>query len=491
LVSLIDGTTLTIPLTATCSARLQRVIHEVQMSFAPAPRPELRTRATTSCIPTSPSLSPTRPSLAITPPRKRSPSSLLLSLLSPLLPVNQPQSAPQSSQPTPPPARVHRRQARSLLVDCYRRHVLPTLKEQLPESYLPWAIASESTKRLDDFAKLREEITTTLSTAGVDKSAMEYSTPLKRRRSASSCSSEDSNSDSDVTRSPVTPATSAFSSSACSTPPRPRQTYYPQSFLLTIPPAHVLPATHRNIYSAQLARLTQIASRLSVIKKLNAKYEREEGKRRWLESLELGRAGDKSLHRAFSNGHTLPSICGMTAEPIKGSRLWRTWTPEDEERAEREAEQALHPAMMPVDATEDVSSSEHESGSEALDDEEPRFRESMPYSSSTEDIITDNIIIVRPPLVHSEAAFAPEDITPPLSTSRSDESLSDSDGGWEIETPGVGDALLPALTITMNWDPTPSAPRRKSKCLDVDWVDQSEEDTSILHENADVVRVYA
>ena len=96
-----------------------------------------------------------------------------------------------------------------------------------------------------------------------------------------------------------------------------------------------------------LARLSLLVSRSSSIRKLNAKYEREEGKRRWMEQLERGRAGDKALRRAFSNGKNTPNV-KLSAEPIKRSGLWRSWTLDDQMRAEikEAAKAALHPAMM-------------------------------------------------------------------------------------------------------------------------------------------------
>ena len=114
---------------------------------------------------------------------------------------------------------------------------------------------------------------------------------------------------------------------------------------MSIPPAHLIPTSHRNAYASQLAKLTQIASRLGAIKRLRARYDREEGKRRWLESLERGHAADRALRRAYSSSQ-LPDHRGWTAEPTKRSNLWRSWTAKDQERAESRVEAANHPAMM-------------------------------------------------------------------------------------------------------------------------------------------------
>lgn len=474
-VHLIDGTTLALPLTPACVEQLQRVIQEVQLSFAPKPEAVQRSRMLSAPAIASTSTTsqpPIRPTITIPPPHRRSPSALLLSLLSPILPFNQVQAQqrPSTSTQQQPPARLHRRQARSLLVDTYRRHILPLVKGHLPDAYLPWAIASETSTRLEEFEKLREEINATLATAGVNEAAMAYVTPTRRRRSGS-CSSSDSESDSDATPSPVTPATSIFSPSACSTPPRASRAYAsPQPFLLSIPPAHVLPPAYRNAYSSQLARLTQIASRLSAIKKLNAKYEREEGKRRWLESLERGRGGDKALRRTFSNGHTLRGVRGVWAEPIKQSKLWRSWTVEDEERAEIKAAQLTHPAMMEMDSIEEVSSLCLESDCGSAFDEEIAPRPFTHLSSSIEEFVTEKVILVRPPLIqaHSDHSTSEsEDDTPSLRTNRSDDSLIDV---WEAETP-MNNILLPPPIITGRWDAAPSPSSPQPKCIEVDWSD--------------------
>ena len=376
-------------------------------------------------------------------------------------------------------------------MDCYRRHVLPLLKDHLPEAYLPWAIASETNKRLDDLAALREEINTTLATAGIDQLAMDLSTPPRRSRSASSCSSASSDASSDASASPVTPATSIFSPSACSTPARAqRQSANPQSFLLSIPPPESLSSPHRKVYSAQVARLTLIASRLSSIQKLNATYEREEGKRRWLESLDRDRAGDKALRRAHSNGHIARGVRGMTTEPIKASRLWRSWTPEVEGRAGREAAQIVHPVMQDEHASEEISASEDESSSEASFDHESLPRPMEHLVSFTVGAIIDKVINVRPPLVHHDVPYSEsEDDAPGLETSRHDHSLTESRDA--AETPTEESVLLPAPLITMRWQSPPSPSRRNSKCLEVDWVGGSETEGESETFHHGTVLVYA
>lgn len=353
-------------------------------------------------------------------------------------------------QPPQPPARIHRRQARSLLVDTYRRHVLPFIKDSLPAAYLPWAIASETSRHMSDFERTREDINDLLATAGVDVST---STPMKRTRSMSTSSSAtDSDSDSDP-RSPVTPATSVFSPSACSSPMRARSPASPANFLHTIPPAQAMPISHRNAYASQLARISAIAARLSSIKKLQSRYEREEGKRRWLESLERGRQGDKGLRRAFSNGQ-IPARVGVDAKPIKRSGLWRSWTAADQTRAEQRESAAIHPAMaMELDDEDHVHLEEVDMDAEALSMSyapavPPRRRsvtnthlpnlpdltlEDGDESNDTKMIVVqhstlDNASHARPPLTHRNA----NDEVPSLVSSTSDESLAESEE-WDVE----------------------------------------------------------
>ncbi|ORY26605.1 hypothetical protein BCR39DRAFT_578799 [Naematelia encephala] len=477
-VHLIDGSNVTLPLEPACLTMLQRVVHEVQLSFAPPPQEVTSTRTSCSSISSVASSSsatpsrPSRPSISIPAAGRRSTSSLLLSLLSPLLQTAQQTQIPEPrAAPPQPPARAHRRQARSLLVDTYRLHVLPALRQHLPPAYLPWMIASETQKKGEEFESLRDEINDLLELAGVDL-AVAHATPMKRTRSGSSCSDSDSDSDSDITTSPVTPATSVFSSSVCCTPVVARRTLpTPQSFLLSIPPAHVLPPAHRNTYAAQLARLTRLASRLHAIKKLGVRYEREEGKRRWLEGLERGRAGDKALRRAFSNGQLKGAL--VTAEPIKASKLWRSTTVADLERAEVAA--PTHPAMLmeSIAEVESYASSESEGGSDSMDRSEDGD-EQLQYPR-------------RPSLTHRDtclslsarSAAESDEAGPGLTASASDESLAESDE-WDREVNQAQVELLPAPAImaAKSWDRAAlGAPigRRPAKTLLTDF-DRSEMD---------------
>ncbi|WVQ85916.1 hypothetical protein IAT38_008084 [Cryptococcus sp. DSM 104549] len=410
-VNFIDGSRVELPVTRDCEEALGRVIGEVEMSFR-AVQPQAQAmspRTSTSSVASSASSSSSSSGSSSGSSRK-TPSSLLLSLLSPLLP-NSPQtthaatSTPTPALPARPTiptpsgagARFHRRQARSILVDTYRLHVLPSLKAQLPSAYLQWSIRSELGKRMADFTVLKGEIEGVIQRSGLDVSKTQRlpSLTLARCRTTSGSSAEsfrsyesydESEDDSDIESppSPLTPATSIFSSSSgCPTPnpapgARAAPTPSPQAFLLSIPPAHALPPAYRASYAALLVRLTHLASRVNQLKKLGGRYAREEGKRTWLEGLERGRMADKALRRAWSNmeapiaqAYLVDGRGGVSAEPVKASRLWRSFTAEDLARGEAEAREARHPAMMSDDESASESEAESDSDGESADEPMP------------------------------------------------------------------------------------------------------------------------
>ena len=275
---------------------------------------------------------------------------------------------------------------------------------------------------------------------------MSFSTPMKRVDSATSSetshSGDLSESESDDEE-PVTPATSVFSPtpSECSYPRKgARRAVNPSAYLLTLPPAPTVADSHRTTYSSQLARLSLLVSRMSSIRKLNAKYEREEGKRRWLESLERGRAGDKALRKAFSNGEKTPNV-RLSAEPLKRSGLWRSWTLDDQMRAEvkESAKAALHPAMMePIDeviSSDEETEVDHRSDSTSARSRSPRIHipsSENPFAEATS-TVRENVIHVAQPYIDPAAfedANEPPALSPPSSPS---DSASDLDE--EPQTP--------------------------------------------------------
>jgi len=333
-ISFIDGSITTLPLDSTCGESLKCVVDQVNLSFAPKTPSRPSSRASSSSAASSRSSPVTS--------RRSSPSALLLTLLSPLLPTTNTQSSRHYESSDPQYAsRMHRRQARSLLVDTYRRYVLPELKSSLPGAYLSWAIESEVAQRTVEYEEIKLDINSVLASTGYDTDAARASIKT-RARSFTSSTTSSNGSDSDDEVSQDTPMSSVHSS-RCSSPQDRLKTTSPHAFLLAIPPAHELPQAYRQTYSHQLAELTRIASRLSSIKKLDVQFEREESKRRWLENLERGKAGDRALRKAWSNGQTRVTRTSYYI-PTRSSSLWRSWTAEDQER--QNASKPVHPAMM-------------------------------------------------------------------------------------------------------------------------------------------------
>ncbi|WVQ70724.1 hypothetical protein IAR50_000246 [Cryptococcus sp. DSM 104548] len=330
-INFIDGTSMTMPVTDDCARRLDTVVEQVQLSFAASPRPE----------------SAAGPSSAPAHDESGSRRSFLYNILSPLLPSS-PQMPPQPARTAPvssASARVHRRLARSILVDTYRCHVLSVLKDNLPSAYLPWSIQSECARLAAEFEKLKAEIDGMLEGAHVCEREREMAAPstgLTRSRSTSSSSdhaSSSSNSDSVSTE-----ATSIASTTSCPAS-TPRTT--PQSYLLSLPASHTLPLSLRTPYTHLLSRLTKIASRTSQLRKLGMRYDREDGKRSWLENLERGRLADRAVRRSWGNLELpLAMRKNYTSMPQRGSRLWRSVTAEDLERERQEREAR---AMLMVD----------------------------------------------------------------------------------------------------------------------------------------------
>lgn len=422
-VHLVDGSTETLDLGKDGVAQLHRVVEEVQLSFAAAaapPPPPPPAAAPADSPQSSMSSDRSSSSSSLSPASasnynangRRTPSSLLFSLLSPLLP-NAPQPAPLPAHVAvhQQPARAHRRQARSLLVDAYRRYVLPLLKDRLPSAYLLWAIHSETTTKMEEFVRLRDEIYALLEQAGIDPMTVSPTSPLRRYHSGVSASCD---SDASSRRSSFESAASSSSTS-------------PQNVLLSIPPAHVLPLLQRVAYSVQLTRLTQLASRIGAITKLASSYEREEGKRRWLEQVDLTRDADKAVRRAFSNG-LLPRTATLNAVPLRRSPLRQSTTVADVEQA-MAFRAARHAAITATAALEDILEAASDEDDEDIgvdvDGEAPELSDSRSSASASPE--------PRTPTTDRNGLTLPfDDPTPALIPSRSDDSLSERDD-WECD----------------------------------------------------------
>ena len=173
----------------------------------------------------------------------------------------------------------------------------------------------------------------------------------------------------------------------------------------------------------------------------------------------MGRQGDKSLRRAFSNGQIAARV-NVNAEPIKRSGLWRSWSAADQARAEDSNLKYVHPAMMsPVSDVQyisDIEESEDETSVEYSPSLSPRIEESRQESVngqlnlpelSLEDSITCNDRTARPPLVH-RGAYGD---VPTLLLSRSDESLAESEE-WDEDASPVQELDRP---IGQRWELKP------------------------------------
>ena len=312
---LIDGSSVALPITRPCLNMLHRVIEHVQLSFAP---------------PTRPVLEP----LPVEDPQggssKRITSGLLLTLLSPLLNTGPQPTAPVAPRPvaTQNTSRLHRRQARSVLVDAYRRHVLPALKEVLPSSFLLWTVQSEASMKRSEWEATKNEIEQLLEASG-----HRYATPnhiptisgssyLGRSSSAfgdssPSLGSSSSSSDDDMST-PTTPVTSVWNS-------RESSTLSPLAHLSSLPASSSVLPSQRPAYASLVSKLAVLASRLSSLKKLFSHVEREDGRRKWLEGMESSRLLERSMRRAASNTELSTSsgiaVGGAVFSPIRRSTL--------------------------------------------------------------------------------------------------------------------------------------------------------------------------
>ncbi|CAK9786538.1 hypothetical protein CC85DRAFT_188801 [Cutaneotrichosporon oleaginosum] len=405
LVHLVDGRTLNVDLSEECVTVLHRVVREVQLSFAaaaapPAPPPPAASPAESPRSSMSSERSASSGTLSpASAAARRTPGSLLYSLLSPLLPTSPRVQPPAHVAAHQQPARAHRRQARSLLVDAYRRYVLPALKERLPSHYLVWAIQSEASSKMDEFTALRDDICHMLTELGIDfdltgdtsfSSSATLRSPSMSEHSTAASSSEFGD---------ATSSNGDYTDAST-----------PTGFLLRIPPAHTLPLRHRSAYTQLVARLSELAGRVGSITQLATRYEREESKRKWLDQLDLQRDAEKAVRRAFSN-RLLPASGDRTAVPVRRSALSQCVTAEDVERASRQPI-GLGLAHIPEDDYAICSDSDSESISE------PELTDDRSSASASPEPQTPTYSCDEAPL---------------LVPSHSDDSLSDRDE-WDRET---------------------------------------------------------
>nr|ODN82358.1 hypothetical protein L203_05452 [Cryptococcus depauperatus CBS 7841] len=310
-VKFIDDALFTLPMTCVCAGELEKVVEQVQLSLG---MPRLVAASSTCNTGT-----------------RRTPSSLMYSLLSPLLSgslESRPAKALSSSS-----IRNHRRQARSILVDTYRRHVLPVLKEHLASGYIPWLADSEGKKLFAKFERLRDDVRSVLLRAHTEMPEWRSRSPARIRSLSMSSVKDDSvcsGSALPLMPASISPINRKLSSS-------------PQSFLSSIPSTESLPRWARAEYADLVSSLAQLASRSTQLRKLGMRYQREEGKRLSLDELERRRLNDKATRRAWSNMDLLPELRGnFSSKPLQRSSLWRLYTADDyiqEQRSNAELEE--------------------------------------------------------------------------------------------------------------------------------------------------------
>lgn len=262
------------------------------------------------------------------------------------------------------------------------------LKEELPSAYLLWSVKSESERSLKEFEKVKEDVTGILTKSNVDIIELRRRMiPLTRCQSSSSSSLDDEeasslSTDTETCSSPLTPATSISSTPVCQTPSFNARLFpTPQAFITSLPVAHALPHHLRSSYTALYARLEHLATRLSQLKKLGLRYEREEGKRRWLDGLECGRLADRAVRRGWSSKQLPREVKEiLNATPLKSSKLWKSITAEELRR--KESERNIHPAMMEDTPYASYGEEDADSASESSEEQLPVTPTSKPIFAS-------------------------------------------------------------------------------------------------------------
>jgi hypothetical protein len=409
-VVLIDGTAMVLPIERECRRVLDSVISEVQLSFAAQQAPPSPSARMSPIAGPSLSRSGSSSSTSSSSSGLRSPSALLSALLSPIM--NNVSSSVRPSPPPPNPSRIHRRQARSLLVDAFRQYVLPVLKESLPTTFMLWSLQGELAAKRQEWEEIKAEVDAILVRTGASplapvnayassSSSSSYGQVAANQRGFKSSSSVDSydsatSSDSESTP-PTTPGTSIYnheiSRSASITP---------LAHLSTLPACSALPFAQRTEYANYVSRLASLASRLSSIQKLQAMIHKEQGRRSWLESLEASRQVDKAMRRSWSNRESLKGCSGHehVSRPVRSSPLWESHV----ENQVEDDEDMQHPAMMM-----DVDESE-EDEEECMSDDDVFSPNIVVRPISPIDI--SNLFTDVPALVPSSPAGTQDDMDP-------------------------------------------------------------------------------
>ncbi|KAJ9116191.1 hypothetical protein QFC20_000871 [Naganishia adeliensis] len=334
LVQMQDSTEHWLDLSPACMAQCDKVIEQVTLSFAPVPQSG---RVAPLSPPTSP-ISHVRQKSSLSGSfldgRRQSPSSLLMSLLSPLIaPASssssdgsegmfsaQQSSASHQGRPTARlsaqratnPAKFHRRLARSMLVDTFRQFVLPRLKETLPSSYLSYTIDADQSRKQEEWNKLQGEIEALLERVSYQRS--ESAVPSVLRRPSLGPRGNASINVNRVGENAIrsSESSSLTSSSSSSTiKPETITSLAPAMYIATLPPYTELPSNVRITYATMHRRINDFSS---------------------LEACELEKNERRGIRRACSIGSISPIHHHL--RPIRPSALRHSVFPEvDEERS--------------------------------------------------------------------------------------------------------------------------------------------------------------
>lgn len=355
LVQMQDSTEHWLDLSPACKAQCDKVIEQVTLSFAPVPQSR---RVAPLSPPTSP-ISHVRQKSSLSGSfldgRRQSPSSLLMSLLSPLMtpPSSsssdgsegmfsaQQSSASHQGRPTATlsaqratnPAKFHRRLARSMLVDTFRQFVLPRLKETLPSSYLSYTIDADQSRKQEEWNKLQGEIEALLERVSYQRS--ESAVPSVLRRPSLGPRGNASINVNRVGENAIrsSESSSLTSSSSSSTiKPETITSLAPAMYIATLPPYTELPSNVRITYATMHRRINDFSCRLASLDRLKSDLQKDEVRRTALEACELEKNERRGIRRACSIGSISPIHHHL--RPIRPSALRHSVFPEvDEERS--------------------------------------------------------------------------------------------------------------------------------------------------------------
>lgn len=337
-------------LSPACMAQCDKVIEQVTLSFAPVPKVETVTPLSPPTSPVSHVRRKSSLSGSFMDGRRQSPSSLLMSLLSPLITpttsgssdgsqgIFSAQQAITSHQGRPTttvseqraanPARFHRRLVRSMLVDTFRQFVLPRLKETLPSSYLSYTIGADRAKKQQEWNQLQGEIEDLL-----ERVSYQRTIPSVLRRPSlgprGTASINVHRVGENALPSSGSSSTLSASSSSSTIKPESITSLAPAMYIATLPAYTELPNNVRITYATMHRRINDYSCRLASLDRLKSDLEMDEVRRTALEACELEKNERKGIRRACSSGSISPIHHHL--RPIRPSALRHSIFPEVEE----------------------------------------------------------------------------------------------------------------------------------------------------------------